>query len=251
MTMRHDERLEWTAERIELLKELWADEVPPEAIAAALGGTSRSAVWSKAVRLGLKKRGDMRREKRAHALEATRVDASQHVPQQTAIKPKWTCERVATLKILWAADIAAPSIATELGGTTKSAVINKAHSLGLERRRGKRKVAAVPAPQTQTLRKPCAPESGCEECASAATAREDRSGPARTCESLELGFVAHESRCTLMDLTSKTCRWPFGDPRDKDFCFCGNPPVIGLPYCMGHARIAYAEYGRRRVTESC
>jgi hypothetical protein len=31
-----------------------------------------------------------------------------------------------------------------------------------------------------------------------------------------------------------------------DFCFCGNEPVKGLPYCLGHARIAYRSLGRQR-----
>jgi GcrA cell cycle regulator len=30
-----------------------------------------------------------------------------------------------------------------------------------------------------------------------------------------------------------------------DFCFCGNEPVKGLPYCLGHARIAYRSLGRQ------
>ena len=30
------------------------------------------------------------------------------------------------------------------------------------------------------------------------------------------------------------------------FCFCGNEPVKGLPYCPGHARIAYRSVGRQR-----
>ena len=29
----------------------------------------------------------------------------------------------------------------------------------------------------------------------------------------------------------------------RDFCFCGNEPVKGLPYCLGHARIAYRPAG--------
>ena len=39
------------------------------------------------------------------------------------------------------------------------------------------------------------------------------------------------------------CRWPISSPGAKDFGFCGNEPVKGLPYCLGHARIAYRSVG--------
>jgi GcrA cell cycle regulator len=46
-------------------------------------------------------------------------------------------------------------------------------------------------------------------------------------------------RCSLLELSQKKCRWPIGNPGAADFWFCGNMPVEGLPYCAGHARIAY------------
>jgi hypothetical protein len=42
------------------------------------------------------------------------------------------------------------------------------------------------------------------------------------------------------------CRWPISNPGAEDFCFCGNEPVKGLPYCPGHARIAYRQDRQRR-----
>jgi len=44
---------------------------------------------------------------------------------------------------------------------------------------------------------------------------------------------------SLLELTDLTCRWPIGTVGQPDFCFCGNPPVDGLPYCGGHSRLAY------------
>jgi GcrA cell cycle regulator len=49
--------------------------------------------------------------------------------------------------------------------------------------------------------------------------------------------------CTLLELSQEKCRWPISNPGAKDFCFCGNEPVKGLPYCLGHARIAYRPAG--------
>tara|TARA_B100001123_G_C14841617_1_gene840348 strand:- start:421 stop:642 length:222 start_codon:yes stop_codon:yes gene_type:complete len=38
-----------------------------------------------------------------------------------------------------------------------------------------------------------------------------------------------------------SCQWPFGDPQDKDFHFCGSKPVDGKPYCQEHCSIAYID----------
>ena len=45
--------------------------------------------------------------------------------------------------------------------------------------------------------------------------------------------------CSLLELGNDTCRWPISTPGADDFCFCGNPPLDGLPYCAGHSRLAY------------
>jgi GcrA cell cycle regulator len=52
--------------------------------------------------------------------------------------------------------------------------------------------------------------------------------------------------CTLLELSQMRCRWPIANPEVEGFCFCGNEPVKGLPYCLGHARIAYRSVVRRQ-----
>jgi GcrA cell cycle regulator len=49
--------------------------------------------------------------------------------------------------------------------------------------------------------------------------------------------------CTLMDLTSQTCRWPLWSDARPERLFCGAIPAKGLPYCCAHSAIAYT--GRR------
>jgi GcrA cell cycle regulator len=39
---------------------------------------------------------------------------------------------------------------------------------------------------------------------------------------------------TTIALTIDTCRWPFGDPADSDFHYCGELPLVGQPYCDMH-----------------
>jgi GcrA cell cycle regulator len=46
---------------------------------------------------------------------------------------------------------------------------------------------------------------------------------------------------SLLDLALGECRWPFGD---GPYTFCGCRTFTGLPYCVGHMRIAH---GRRVV----
>jgi GcrA cell cycle regulator len=54
------------------------------------------------------------------------------------------------------------------------------------------------------------------------------------------------TRCTLMQLTSRTCRWPIGDPKRGDFCFCGATSVRGRPYCEFHLGVAYHAPAQRK-----
>jgi GcrA cell cycle regulator len=51
----------------------------------------------------------------------------------------------------------------------------------------------------------------------------------------------------LLELSEQRCRWPISTPGAVDFCFCGNTPVDGLPYCAGHTRLAYRPGSRQRI----
>jgi GcrA cell cycle regulator len=146
----------------------------------------------------------------------------------TAAPTTWTPERVALLKERIEAGLSSAQIARELG-VSRNAVIGKANRLRLSR--FKRATAGQPdenGPRTnarpriatrhRTLRALWAkpqPASAAEvpvECA---------------------------RRCSLLELAPWHCRWPMGDPSAQGFGFCGNKPVDGLPYCPGHARMAY------------
>ena len=48
-------------------------------------------------------------------------------------------------------------------------------------------------------------------------------------------------------ILEQRCRWPINTPGAEDFCFCGNMPLGGLPYCAGHTRLAYRPGSRQRV----
>jgi GcrA cell cycle regulator len=76
----------------------------------------------------------------------------------------WTDDRVETLKRMWSEGQSASSIAKELGGVTRNAVIGKVHRLGLSNRNEEPEAAAAPAaaapaPQPAAPKKPAAPKA--------------------------------------------------------------------------------------------
>jgi len=140
--------------------------------------------------------------------------------------PGWTAEKVELLRSLCASGLSAREIALEIG-VSRNAVIGKISRLKLnsgERRRsaGKGEPKARPPSQQSIMR----------------ALRADA-------HSLAEGMRIPDShRCSLLELTNQTCRWPISNATDVEFWFCGNQPIDGLPYCAGHARIAYRSADR-------
>lgn len=158
----------------------------------------------------------------------------------------WTDERVELLKKLWSDGLSASQIAAELGGVTRNAVIGKVHRLGLS---GRAKAVAAPAPRPRKPR-PAAPAPSRPmvhgNTALAAVVR-----PVIEIEPEELpdpvaNVIPMADRCSILDLTEFTCRWPVGDPGKHDFFYCGSRTKTGLPYCAYHSRIAYQPVQDRR-----
>lgn len=55
-----------------------------------------------------------------------------------------------------------------------------------------------------------------------------------------------EQRRTMFALTSTTCHWPVGDPKDPAFFFCGGVTHEDEVYCRAHCRRAYQGHLHRR-----
>jgi GcrA cell cycle regulator len=154
-----------------------------------------------------------------------------------ANQPTWTEERVELLKSRFAAGLSCREIAGDLG-VSRNAVIGKLSRLNLAReksgdaRRTERKDSAkgrdpktVPRLQYQMLK-----------------AVYGEPQPAIVDEPIPSGQC-----CSLLELSEQRCRWPISTPGHADFCFCGNTPLDGLPYCAGHTRLAYRPGSRQRV----
>lgn len=163
----------------------------------------------------------------------------------------WTDERVELLKKLWSDGLSASQIAAELGGVTRNAVIGKVHRLGLS---GRAKAIASPAPRPRKPR-PAPSAAAMRPMVQGNNALAPVMRPAIEPEPEVLpdpvaNVIAMGERCTILDLTEFTCRWPVGEPGKSDFFYCGSRTKTGLPYCAFHARIAYQpvqDRNRRRV----
>ena len=140
----------------------------------------------------------------------------------------WTAERVELLKSRFEAGRSCREIADDIG-VSRNAVIGKLSRLNMTRentgdaRRPARKTA--PRLQHRLLQASCAGPQ-----------------PAADDEPIHNGHC-----CSLLELSEERCRWPISTPGAEDFCFCGNTPFEGLPYCAGHARLAYRPGSRQRV----
>jgi GcrA cell cycle regulator len=152
----------------------------------------------------------------------------------------WTDERTETLKRLWAAEFSASHIAAELGGITRNSVIGKVHRLKLPRRmKPQDKTAKTRARKPRTAR--TAPAHVWAVPLAKLTSGH---GPQTTEASME---TPADKRISILELTSRTCRWPYGNPAREEVRYCGCRTAGELPYCSSHARMAYQPLNGRRA----
>ena len=146
-----------------------------------------------------------------------------------AVAPTWTIERVERLKSCFEAGFSCREIAADIG-VSRNAVIGKLSRLNLTRERdrdppARKNAGATPRRQYAML---------------AAAYAGPETPP-------EFEPIDDARRCSLFELSEARCRWPISTPGAADFCFCGNTPLDGLPYCSGHSRLAYRPGSRPRV----
>ena len=144
----------------------------------------------------------------------------------------WTPEMIENLKNLWLSGTTTNEIAKTLG-LSKNSVVGKVHRLNLEARPSpikkkeelKKKKTAKKLPQQH------------QKTAEKQTKSEPK--PDNTPKTQKkLGLK-------LSELDSHTCRWPLGDPKDENFCFCGQKVRAGQTYCDEHAAIAYVKPSKK------
>ena len=143
----------------------------------------------------------------------------------------WTEDREQRLRKLWEKGYTASQIAEMLGGgTTRNAVIGKAHRLKL--------AARVASKQCKSPKK--------QDAASDLNKQEGYISRKSRFKSLLLdkNFEVENPK-KLEELSNKNCRWPIGHPDEENFYFCGRNPVEGFSYCKLHVLYAFQPKGQK------
>jgi GcrA cell cycle regulator len=152
----------------------------------------------------------------------------------------WTDERIEALKKYWPTEMPAAEIAEKLGAASKSAVIGKAHRLGLATRIvGRKATSYKPSPRKGQLSLAAWSDQN-KRAIQAAGGRDAwiekklRDEPVRKPIPMprpRTDLTPPVGRVAFADLEPHHCRWPVGEPGSPGFAFCGEPKVLGQSYC--------------------
>lgn len=140
----------------------------------------------------------------------------------------WTDEKIEDLKKLWAKGLSTAEIGRELG-VSKNAVVGKSHRLGLK-------------PRPSPISGKAAETTGTAAAPAPAPAKAKAAKPAKAKATEKIGDI--------IDLGPQMCRWPFNDPGDEDFHFCGRQVAPSKPYCPEHCAVAYVTKSNSRDRSS-
>ena len=136
----------------------------------------------------------------------------------------WTPEKEKKLRELWKKGLSASQIAGLLEGTTRNAVIGKAHRLNLEARNTSRKS------EIKINKQIINPSEN----------NNQKLGRKAKFKALLLDKnFEKENPITFYEITDRTCRWPIGHPHESNFYFCGRTPMEKFPYCKLHVLYAF------------
>ncbi len=143
----------------------------------------------------------------------------------------WTEEMIDDLKQMWKEGLTTNEIAKRLG-VSKNSIVGKVHRLNLKAR---------PSPIKKKEENPAPVTVVSEE-----TSAKKTSGTIKKINITAVNVISakpqkKDSCIKLTELDSHTCRWPIGDPRDDNFCFCGKAVRSGQTYCEDHSAIAYVK----------
>jgi len=166
-----------------------------------------------------------------------------------ANEPTWTAERVELLKSRFEAGLSCREIAYDIG-VSRNAVIGKLSRLNLTRensgdasRPPRKRLAKGHRPRTAPRLQPGL-QPGLQPSLQYQMLQAWYAEPEPAADDEP---IHNEHCCSLLELSKERCRWPISTPGAEDFCFCGNTPVKGLPYCAGHTRLAYRPGSRQRI----
>jgi GcrA cell cycle regulator len=202
----------WSDERVDLLRRLWQEGLSASRIATQLGGVSRNAVIGKIHRLGLSGRGAKGSEIKGSEIKGSEVKGAEgDLPRKPVREVEASAVQDAGASATVARETATQETAVREAGASGTVVPLQPASA---------QSPSLPAPEAAAAPLPVA--------------------------RMEPVALAVSRRVTIMDLRESMCRWPLGDPTAPDFHYCGDRAITGLPYCPGHAQIAYQPAAERK-----
>lgn len=131
----------------------------------------------------------------------------------------WTDEAIDLLREMWTDGVSTSLIAERLG-TTKNAVVGKAHRIDLPSRSSP--ITRLPAGRSRTPRQSRAID------APLGTPAPPRAAPV---------FIRRPT--ALPTSCSRECQYPFGHPGARGFRLCCGEALFGKPYCEEHDELCY------------
>ncbi|MCQ0093656.1 GcrA family cell cycle regulator [Roseovarius sp. M141] len=201
--------MSWSDDRVELLKKMWGEGQSASQIAKELGGVTRNAVIGKVHRLGLSNRN-------GGAAAAASAQTASPAPAEADVKPAAK------------APLRPAAKPTKAPAEKPAAKAEPAPEPEEEERAPVTRIKPIiPAGQ------PLPPQPSANEIDPKALAKVNE-------------VEKKAKRLSLMELTSRTCKWPVGDPATDDFWFCGLPSQAGKPYCEAHVGVAFQPMSSRR-----
>lgn len=152
----------------------------------------------------------------------------------------WTDEAVEELKRMWDRGMTTGQIAKALN-VTKNSIIGKVHRLCLTARPSPIKKTDTASKEKNQVTK----EAPVKEKKKTIEATQPKAATKEVSVKSTQKPIVETTNIPLVKLDNHTCRWPMGDPRDDDFCFCGKRIRTGQTYCEEHAAIAYVKAGKK------
>lgn len=144
----------------------------------------------------------------------------------------WTDEMVEDLKKMWKKGLTTNEIAKNLG-VSKNSIVGKVHRLNL---------TARPSPIKKKEENVVAPEVALEPAKTENIASKPAVTATINAENIRKNSISTNASCLkLTELDNHSCRWPIGDPKDDNFCFCGKKVKSGQTYCEEHSALAYVK----------
>ena len=214
--------MNWTEERITLLRKLWAEGYSASRIGKELG-VSKNAVVGKAHRIKLPPRpSPIKRQTSKRATTKSKTPQPKVVGQEA---PTPVGGDEAAQKPVVAKTAQAPKKPVK-ASTKQTAPAAK----------------TVKTPEAESVKTPVkASDAKTNDVQSGAEKKQTLAKAEKAQDALEAADFRLFSGVTATPRRGRgpKCLWPIGDPGDPDFHFCDAPSVHGKPYCAEHCARAY------------